>query len=56
MKLFLSRTETRRYGFRGRQKRREGWRARGRDREPVAAEECRILPSEGHKKVALIPC
>jgi hypothetical protein len=37
------------------QKWREGLRSRGRDREPVAAEERQILPNEGHKKVALIP-
>ena len=55
MKLYLSRTTTRRWGFRGRQKRREGLRSRGRDREPVAAEEHQILLNEGHKKVVLIP-
>ena len=34
----------------------EGLQSRERDREPVAAEERRILSSEGHKKVAMIPC
>jgi hypothetical protein len=48
MELFVSRTEARRWGFRGRQKQREGFRSRGRDREPVAAEERWSLPSEGH--------
>ena len=56
MELSVKRTETRRWGFRGRQKRREGLQSRGRDRELVTVEERRILPSEGHKKVALIPC
>jgi hypothetical protein len=56
MELSVKQTETRRWGFQGRQKRREGFRSRGRDREPVATEERWILPSEGHKKVALIPC
>ncbi len=55
MELCLSRTTTRRWGFRGRQKWREGLRSRGRDHEPVVAEERQILLNEGHKKVALIP-
>ena len=56
MELSVKRTETRRWGFRGRQKQREGLRSRGRDCEPVATVERQIFPSEGHKKVSLIPC
>ena len=47
MEVSVSRTEARWQ---------EGLRSRERDCEPVAAKERRILPSEGHKKVAMIPC